>query len=145
MEKLLVQHLHIQSVNVCYPESTNCEFKINWVKSPSKMLMRALLIRHFCDLSKLTIPFLRVHFRYCCLLTKIRNLKWWEPNHQELFAVPICSIQVIKLLSFHLPFCLRHSWNFVAAWGWGLSGNTDFTLCYEKVLLSLCCHFCLLY
>lgn len=52
MEKCLVQHLHMQSVNVCYPESTNCEFKINRVKSPNRMLMRALLIRHFGDLSK---------------------------------------------------------------------------------------------
>ena len=36
MGKLLVQHLHMKSVGVYYPESMNYEWKIGRVKSPSK-------------------------------------------------------------------------------------------------------------
>ena len=91
----------------------------NWLGEISQqMLLFALFIHSFCGgISKLTISFLKVHSRYCCLFTKIRNLKYWEPNHEELFAVPIFSIQGTKLLQFHLPFCLLHSWNFHAAQG----------------------------
>lgn len=47
----------------------------NWLGEISQqMLLFALFIHSFCGgLSKLTISFLKVHSRYCCLLTKIRN------------------------------------------------------------------------
>lgn len=119
----------------------------NWSGEISQqMLLLTLVIHHFCGgLSKFTISFLKVHARYCCLLTKIRNVKYWEPNHKELFTVPIFSIQGTKLCQFHLPFCLLHSWNLRAAQGGSLSSNTDFTQFQEKVFLSLCCCLCLLY
>lgn len=88
----------MQSVDACYPEATNSDLKINRVKSPSRTLVLVLLIHRFCgDLFKLTVSFFRMHLKCCWLLTRFRNLKWWEHNHQVLFEVPIFSFQGIEL------------------------------------------------
>lgn len=103
MEKRLVQHLYMQSVHVCYPESTNCEFKINRVKSPSKMLTRALLIRHFRDLSKLS------HFSECIsdIAAYLQRLEIWNhgnplsKNYSQCLSFPS---KLLNYFSFTCPF-----------------------------------------